>query len=104
MAKLLPFLNIIAVLFSIIMQYYITKNNNWSNRKKYIISIGMFLLILILNIFIHIILGYLPVAPVSGIIFFVLISWAVMVSLIAGVLQIITAVVVWLYQRRTEKQ
>ncbi len=64
----------------------------------------MFLGLFILNIGTHIIIGYIPHLPINGVVLIFLIAWSVVISVIAAVLQIITAVAVWLFKRQKDKK
>ncbi|GGA87122.1 hypothetical protein [Ornithinibacillus halotolerans] len=104
MDDLLTVLVIFIVLLSIIIQFFISTKKTWERKKKFALSISLFLFMSIVNISLHIILDYLPYAPISGIVLVFTIAWGIFISIIAGVLQIITAIVASSISRKKDSR
>ena len=101
---------IVFVILAVLFQFFIS-NSKWQTSTKILSSIGLFLFMLLIHatiLALDFFLSYNSTAqeskPAYGFAFVFLSMWVVGVSIIAGIAQSITAVVIWLIRRNRKKR
>lgn len=103
MWEILEAFDIILIIVTVILQFFISIHSSWDKKRKLLLSINLFIVIFIINTGYYFIFVFSTDIP-SGIIIFFLFSKVIIVSIFAGFLQIITNTLVWLFKRLINKK